>query len=229
MPMTFHCRRLQGKRIHCLIAFLFAWVSWSGPAVVAEETSRSPRLTFTKEFKGSTPEYLAIAVEATGAATYEGRRFDEPSHPRALQLSPATTSRLFELAARLGYFHSLELENHKGVANPGLKTFRYEKDGETNQVQFNYTLSRDANDLANWFERISCVMQHQVALEFAMKYDHLSLPSELLQIKQDLAHKGLADPELLVPVLEQIAQNARYLNVAKNHAQDILRQLEQKR
>ena len=223
------CPRPQGKRIHCLIAFLFAWVSWSGPAAVAEQAGRPPRLTFIKEFKGSTPEYLTIAVDTTGAATYEGRTFDEPSHPRALQLSPATTARLFELAARLDYFHSIELEKRKAVANLGLKTFRYEKDGETHQVQFNYTLRQDANELVNWFERIGCVMQHQVALEYAMKYDHLSLPRELLQIKQDLAKKALADPELLVPVLEQIAQNSRYLNVAKNRAQDILRQLEEKR
>ena len=227
--MTFHGQRPQGKRIHCLIALLFAWVTWLGPAAGAPQAGRLPRLTFTKEFKGSTPEYLAIAVDTTGAATYEGRRFDEPSHPRALQLSPATTARLFELAARLDYFHSIELESRKAVANLGLKTFRYEKDGETNQVQFNYTLRQDANELANSFEKIGCVMQHQGALEHAMKYDPLGLPRELLQIKQDLAKKALADPELLVPVLEQIAQNSRYLNVAKSRAQDILRQLRGKR
>jgi hypothetical protein len=227
--MTSHCQRLQGKRIYGLIAFLFTWVSFSGPAAMAQQAGRPSRLIFTKEFKGSTPEYLAIAVDTTGAATYEGRSVDEPSHPRALQLSPATTARLFELAARLDNFHSIELENHKAVANLGLKTFRYEKNGETNQVQFNYTLRQEANELVNWFERIGCVVRHQVALEFAMKYDHLSLPRELLQIEQDLANKGLADPELLVPVLGQIAQNSRYLNVAKNRAQDILRQLEGKR
>jgi len=227
--MTFHCQRPQGKRIHCLIALLFAWVSWLGPAAGAQQAGRLPRLTFTKEFKGSTPEYLAIAVDTTGAATYEGRRLDEPSHPRALQLSPDTTARLFELAARLDYFHSIELESRKAVANLGLKTFRYEKDGETYQVQFNYTLREEANELADWFEKIGCVMQHQVALEYDMKYDPLGLPRELLQIKQDLAKKALADPELLVPVLEQIAQNSRYLNVAKNRAQDILRQLQGKR
>ena len=72
-------------------------------------------------------------------------------------------------------------------------------------------------------------MQHRVALENAMKYDPLGLPRELLETKQDLAKKALADPELLVPVLEQIAQNSRYLNLAKNRAQDILRHLQGER
>ena len=227
--MTVYCRRPQGERIRCLIVLLFAWVSWSGPAVAAQQAGRLPQLTFTKEFKGATPEYLAIAVDRTGAATYEGRRLADPPRLRAMQLSQATTARLFELAARLHYFRSIELESHKAVAYIGLKTFRYAKDGETYQVQFNYTLRKEANELADWFERIACVMQHQVALEYAMKYDHLGLPRELLQIKQDLAKKALADPELLVPVLEQIAQNSRYLNVAKNRAQDILRQLQAQR
>jgi hypothetical protein len=226
--MTVYCRRPQGERIRCLTVLLFAWISWSGPAVAGQQAGRLSQLTFTKEFKGATPEYLAIAVDTTGAATYEGRRLDDPSRPRAMQLSPTTTARLFELAARLHYFQSIELESHKAVANIGLKTFRYEKDGETYQVQFNYTLWKEANELVDWFEKIACVMQHQVALEYAMKYDHLSLPRELLQIKQDLAKRAMTDPELLVPVLEQIAQNTRYLNVAKSRAQDILQQIQDK-
>ena len=227
--MTSDSQPPQRKLIPWVTAFLFTWVSWSGLGATGQQAGGAPKLTFVKEFKGSTPEYLAITVDATGAATYEGRRLDEPSHSRPMQLSSATTARLFALAARLDNFHSIELENHKAVANLGLKTFRYEKDGETNQVQFNYTLRQDANELENSFEKIVSVMQHQATLEYAMKYDRLNLPRELLQIKQDLANKGLADPELLVPVLEQIVQNPRYLNVAKNRAQDLLRQLEEKR
>jgi hypothetical protein len=229
MLIAFYCPRPQRKRIHCLVALLFAAACGLGPVAMAQQAGHPPRLTYTKEFKGSAPEYLAITVDTTGAATYEGRRLDEASHPRAMQLSPATTARLFELAARLGKFHSIELESHKEVANIGLKTFRYEKEGETNQVQFNYTLRQDASELADRFERIGCVMQHQVALENGMKYDPLGLPRELQQIKQDLTKKALADPELLIPSLEQIAQNSRYLNVAKNRAQDILRHLQEKR
>jgi hypothetical protein len=211
------------------MAILLAGASWLAPATVAQLTDRPPQLTFTKEFKGSTPEYVAITVDTTGTATYEGRRLDETSHPRAMQLSPATTAHLFELAARLGYFHSIELESHKAVANIGLKTFRYEKDGEADQVQFNYTVRPDASELENGFERIATVMQHRVALENGMKYDPLGLPSELLLVKQDLAKKALADPELLVPALQQIAESSRYLNVAKSRAQDILRRLQEKR
>jgi len=223
MPMLCHCQRPQGEKVRCLMVFLLAWVCGWFPAAGAQQAGHLPRLTFTKVFKGATPEYTAIAVDSTGAATYEGRRLDEPSHPWPLQLSAATTSRLFELAAKLHYFQALELDSHKAVAYLGLKTLRYERDGETNQVQFNYTLREDANELVDWFEGIANVAQHQAALEYAMKYDPLDLPRELQQIKKDLAQKALADPQLLIPTLEQIAQNSRYLNVAKSRAQDILR------
>jgi hypothetical protein len=185
-------------------------------------------LTFTKEFKGAVPEYVAIAVDPAGAATFEGRRLAEPSHPRPLRLSATTTARLFELAAQLGYFHSVDLESHKAVANLGLKTFRYAKDDAVSQAQFNFTLRKEASELLDWFERITCVAQHQAALEYDMKYDHLGLPGELLQLRLDLAKKALVDPELLVPALEQISRGAHYLIVAKRRAQDILQRIQDK-
>jgi hypothetical protein len=229
IPLVTCCPRPQGKGIYRLIAFLVAGMCGWCPTTRAQQTGHPPRLVFTKEFKGATPEYLAIAVDTTGAATYEGRRLDEPSRSRPLRLSPATTARLFELAARLHYFQGLELESHRRVANLGWKTLRYEKDGKTNQVQFNYTLRADANELAEWFERIATVAQHRATLEYAMKYDPLDLPRALQQIKKDLAQKALADPQVLAPILAQITQNSRYLNVAKTRAQDILQQIQDKR
>jgi hypothetical protein len=199
------------------------------PAPRAQQSEPPPRLVFIREFKGAAPEYLAITVDATGAATYEGRRLDEPPRSRPLQLSAATASRLFGLAARLHYFQGLELESHKRVANLGWKTLRYEKDGKTNQVQFNHTVRAEANELVELFESIGNVAQHRVTLEYAMKYDPLDLPRALRQIQQDLTQKALADPQVLAPILEQIAQNSRYLNLAKTRAQDILQRIQDKR
>ncbi|MFB3922561.1 MAG: hypothetical protein ACE145_12620 [Terriglobia bacterium] len=176
--------------------------------------------------KGSSPEFLSITVDASGNATYEGRKLDEPPSPRPMKLSPATTARLFQLAEALDNFQSIELESHRKVANLGLKTFIYEQDGRTNKVEYNYTLRREAQTLADLFEKISGVEQHLTTLEHAIKYDHLSLPRELLLIQMDLDKQALADPELLVPTLEKIARNPRFLHLAQSRAQDILQRLQ---
>ncbi len=196
------------------------------PQAAPPQASHPARLTYTKVLKGSVPESLEVTVEANGEGTYDGRALNDPPSPRPLKLSPATTRRLFDLAGQLNNFRGVELESHRKVANMGLKTFHYEGEGQDNRVEFNYTLNRDAQDLTELFEKIAIVEQHLTTLEYAMKYDHLSLPRELLQIQIDLENRALADPELLVPTLEKITQNPRFLHLAQARAQDILKRLQ---
>ena len=216
-PAFRRCRIVLFAATGCLV--------WSTPGI-PQDSVPPARLTYTKVLKGSSPEYLSISVDTKGDATYEGRKLDEPPSPHPMRLSPATTSRLFQLAEALDNFQSLELESHKKVANLGLKTFTSERDGRTNRVEFNYTLHREAQALTELFEKISGVEQHIMVLEYAIKYDHLSLPKELLLIQMDLDKRALADPELMVPALEKIVRNPRFLHLAQSRAQDILQRLQ---
>jgi hypothetical protein len=70
------------------------------------------------------------------------------------------------------------------------------------------------------------VEQHIQTLEFAIKYDHLGLPRELLLIQFDLANRALAEPEMMVPTLEEIARNPKFLHLAQVRAQDILQRIQ---
>jgi hypothetical protein len=217
------------KRTKLLVVSTVAFASTllASPVVAADQRSGAPaRLTYTKLLKGSSPEYLAITVAANGEATFDGRKADEPPAPRSFRLSENTTRRIFQLAEALGYFQSVDLESHRKVANLGLKTFTYEADGKRSQAQFNYTLLRGAQELADLFERIGSVEQYILTLEHAIKYDHLSLPTTLRQIQIDLGKRGLADPELMAPTLEKITSNPRFLHLAQSRAQEILQHLQ---
>lgn len=196
-------------------------------AVAAEsQTACQPTITYTKFLKGSSPEYVAITVDRTGAATYDGRKESESPAPRHFKLSDATTQRIFGLAEALDNFRSDNLESHKKVADLGLKTLTYE-DGEAKyKAEFNYTLNHDAQDLVRLLEQISAVLQHVETLDYAMRYDHLGLPGELLQIQLDLQNKALTDPELMVPQLEKIVRDSHFMRVAQVRAQDILQQVQ---
>jgi hypothetical protein len=197
------------------------------PLAAATSEGRGAHLTYTKVLKGSVPEYLAITVNADGTGTYDGRSLSDTPDLKPLKLSAATTRRLFDLADSLGDFKSVDLDSHKKVADMGLKTFIYEAGSERNQTQFNYTQKREAQELADTFEKIGAVEQHLAALQYEVKYDHLGLPRELLQIQIDLDNKALADPELLVPTLDAIVRNPRFLHLAQARAQNILERLGQ--
>ncbi len=211
-------RGLIGAALICFCLVVVPAAGWSAES--------NARLSYTRVLKGSSPEYLSISVDSQGKASYEGRRLDEPPSPYPFQLSAATTQQLFSLAEALNNFQGIDLESHKRVANLGLKTLVYEQGGVRNQAEFNYTQRHEAQLLAGLFEKIASVEQHILTLEHAMKYDRLSLPRELLQIQIDLDKRALADPELLVPSLEKIANDPRFLHLAQARAQTILQRLQ---
>jgi hypothetical protein len=193
--------------------------------VRAQDSGPVRRLAFTRSLKGSLPEYLALSVDADGHGTYEGRKLSDAPSPRPLQISPATTQRLFSLAESLGYFRSLSLESRHKVANLGQKTLTYEAGGQVSRVQFNYAENHTAQQLVDLFERIGNVEDHIAQLEYAIKYDPLSLPQQLRQIQVELYEHNLLETQLLVPTLEKIASNPRLLHLAQSRAQEILERI----
>src|SRR5579859_1169203 len=212
--------------------FTLAYSFWAAiPALPSFSAGRAQgaveaaRLTYTKVLVGSAPEFEEITVDLNGSGAYDGRKLSSPPSPRPLQLSPGTTQKLFALAHALNDFKSIDLESHKNVANMGRKTFTYEEGGQKYQAEFNYTLRREAQELADLFEKIGSVQEHIKSLEFATKYDPLSLPQELLQIQIDLNNKALTDPEMMAPVLQKIARNSRFLHLAQARARDILQRI----
>ena len=214
-----------------LVTITLAGLCASAPAraqqaPAAGQKTGSATLGYTRVLKGSSPEYIAITVNEDGTGTYDGREISTPPKPVAFKLSAATTDRLFSLAAALNNFHSIDLESHKKVANLGAKTFTYTRDGKQSSATFNYTRLKEAQALTEIFDGISAVEQHVQTLQYAIKYDPLALPNDLLRVQVDLANKALADPEMMVPTLEQITRNPRFLHLAKMRAQDILQQVQ---
>lgn len=206
------------------LVLVLVYLVWPVGAA-AQEAPAPARLTFTKVLAGSTPEFEEVTVDSNGSGTYDGRKLSDPPSPRSIQLSPATTQKVFALAHALNDFKSIDLESHKKVANLGRKTFAFEQGGMKNQAEFNYSLRREAQELAEVFERIAAVEEHVKALEYDSKYDPLSLPRELLLIQIDLDNKALVDPDLMAPMLEQITRNSHFLHLAQSRAQDILQRI----
>jgi hypothetical protein len=193
----------------------------------AQDVPVVPRITFRKIMKDSSPEYMALSIDAHGEGTYDGRKLEDSPAPRPLQLSAGTTARIFSLAESLNYFHALQVESRHKVANMGLKTLTYEAGKQVNQVQYNYTEIGAARQLTEIFEKISNVEEHIIRLEYAMKYDHLSLPGELREIQIDMAGHNLVEAPLLLPTLEKIASNPHFLHLAQARAQDLIGRIQE--
>jgi hypothetical protein len=175
-------------------------------------------ISYRRVFKGSVPEFIEIKVGEHGGATFELRQLDEDSDPQPFEVSPVVREKIFELAAALKNFAIGDLDVQKRIANLGQKTFRYERDSETHETSFNYTLDATANQLAQIFEGLARQQGDLVTLQRRVKYDRLGVNDALRQFESDLEHRLLPEPERVVPVLDQIAGDSRFMEIVRTRA-----------
>ena len=176
------------------------------------------RLFFSKSFPGSSPAYVAISVDQSGAGDYKEAADDD--NPLKFQLSAADTAEMFGLADKLDRFKR-PLESPLKVAQMGMKTFRFEEGGKISEVKFNFSEDLDARLLTDWFERISETGQNYYALERAVKYDKLGVNQALLQFNIAMDKKRVVSPQLFLPMLDRVAKNATFLNMARTRAANL--------
>jgi hypothetical protein len=204
-----------------ILPFAFA----QAPALKKASVASQAAVTFRKVFKASYPEYAEIKVNEDGSGTWDIRQLDETSNPHPLQLGPALTHRIFDLANDLHDFQGIDLDVHRRIANLGQKTFRYDKAGETYQVSYNYTLNNSANQLAAIFDGLERQELDVSDMERTIQYDHLGVEDVILRVQNDLKNKLIPEPEALLPALDQIAADEDLVDIARQRARALAEQI----
>ena len=174
-----------------------------------------PKLFYSKFFKGSTPEFVAITVEHDGQTTYQEAKDDD--NPIKVHLGPADAQEIFGLADKLDRFQR-PVESGLKVANMGVKTFRFEDGSDRNEIQFNYSQDTTAQALLDWFERITESERLFIDLDRTVHYDKLGVNDVLLQLQITYEHKRLVAPEQFLPLLDRIAKNESFIHIARERA-----------
>lgn len=194
--------------------FFFALVSFSA----AYAAPGSATITYRRVFKGSTPEFTEIKVSDQGKCTFDLRQLDEDADAEPFEVGAPVRQKIFELAGDLKNFAIPSLDIQKKIANLGEKTFRYEHDSEVHETTFNYTLDATANQLMQIFEGLARQQGDLVQLQRRIKYDRLGVNDALLQFESDMDHRLLPEPERLLPVLDQIDQDSRFMQISRTKA-----------
>jgi hypothetical protein len=219
--------------MNVLPATLFlALIAQAAPVHSAAETrpahtalrpvAASARLTFRRVFKGSSPEFIEISVQQNAdEATYEIRQLDEDPEAPVFQVSGVLRAKMFDLAAQLNHFEGQDLDVHRKIANLGEKTFRWEEAGERHETKFNYTLNSAAAQLLQIFEGLARQQEHVMLLERRMRYDRLGVNDALLQFEADYNHSLLPEPQRVLPMLDQIAGDAHFVEIARQRARNL--------
>jgi len=183
-----------------------------------------PRLTFIKAFPGSTPPYVSIVIDRSGAVEYKESPTDD--QPVKAQFSESETAQLFEMAEKLEYFKS-PLESGLKVANTGKKTFRYEaEDGASTEQIFNYSANTTAQQLLDRFEQIAASERAYIDLQRTVRFDKLGVNDALAEIESLWLQKQLAAPQQFIPLLTRVATHDTFMHLARDRAARLKDQFE---
>lgn len=191
-------------------------------ALRSAAASGGATLTFRRVFKSSSPEFIEISVrEDSDEASYEIRQLDDDPGAAKFEVSSGLRAKMFAMAQQLNRFQGQDLDVHRKIANLGEKTFRWEQGPESHEVKFNYTLNSTASQLLQIFEGLARQQELLMLLERRMKYDRLGINDALLQFETELNRKLLPEPERALPTLDQIAGDARFVEIGRQRARNL--------
>lgn len=175
----------------------------------------APKLFYSKNFPGSTPAYMEVRLSEKGEVEY--REAPGEDNPITFKLKPEETAQIFDLASRLGHFDR-KLESGLAVAKMGEKTFRWTRGSEVREQKFNFSTDADAQALQDWFEKICESSLRFIDLERTAQFDKLGVNKSILLLEALWDRGRLVGPDQFLPLLDKIARQTAYLNMARERA-----------
>jgi hypothetical protein len=202
----------------CLLSLALLFCC-TGASAAVTAPGGSAIFTYRRIFKGSTPEFIEIKInENANSGTYEIRQLDEDPGATPFEISHTLRTKIFELISQLQDFKGLDLDIHRKIANLGEKTFRWERGTEAHEVKFNYTVNTEATQLLQICEGLARQQELVDLLQRRIKYDRLGVNDALLELETDLGKGVLPEPQRILPLLDQISGDYRFVEIARQRA-----------
>ena len=216
---------------------LFAGLS---PAQQSQPQAATATLTFHFERPGlPVPEYtLALHPDGTGTYTaqyapapqqtsrYGGVDASAAAAPEPvdtpIQLSEATTARLFEHARTVGYFQHPCEAKAKNIANTGKKVLSYTGPDGTGTCTYNYTENKLIAGLTETFFAIAYTLEEGHTLAASHRFDHLGLDAEMIQFTEAVKDGRALEVGAIAPILRSIAGDPQLLERVRARAAQLL-------
>jgi hypothetical protein len=188
-------------------------------------------VTFTLDFPNSEPEHYSIRVQSDGAAHYQssGRLSvdsadtgDTDNFDLDFTLAAPTRLKIFDLAAKAGYFQKDVDAHRKNVAFSGKKTLAYKDEQRTGESTYNYSSNSAVDELTSLMESLSVTLEFGHRLQYDRRYQKLALDDELKHMEDLDRNHELVEVRAIQQVLDQIIADPGVINVTRARAQRLL-------
>jgi len=217
MPRSFQMVRLL------IVSALFF------PSILVYSQTQAPAaITFTLDFPDSQPEHYSIRVPSDGSAHYQssGRLSPDSDETDSFDLdfavSAETRLKIFELAAKAGYFQKDVDSHHKGLAFTGKKTLSYKDAQRSGESSYNYSPNPAVQELTDLMQSLSATLEFGHRLQYDHHYQKLALDEELKRMEEMARNNQLTEVAAIQPILDQIIADQSVINVTRARAQRLL-------
>lgn len=212
---------LRTFQLSCLLLLLSSLCAFS-------QAPDASVVTFTLDFPGSQPEHYSLRVQSDGAAHYQssGKVSPDSDETDSFDLdftaSTETRQKIFELAAKAGYFQK-DLDSHrKGLAFTGKKTLSYKDEKRSGVSIFNYSSQPPVQTLTNFFQNLSSTLEFGRRLHYDHRYQKLALEEELKRMEEMARNNPPVEMTAIASILQQIVGDPTVMNLSRARAQRLL-------
>src|SRR5208282_3881340 len=207
--------------------------------IPAHSQAEAPAVvTFSLDFPTSQPEHYSIRVQSDGSGRYQssGRLSADPdetdshdndSHNNGsfdldFTLAAGTRQKIFQLAAKAGYFQKDVDSHHKNLAFTGKKTLGYKDERRSGESTYNYSTNPAVQDLTILMQSLSTTLEFGHRLQYDHDYQKLALDEELKGMEELARANQLIGVTAIQPILDQIIADPSVINVTRARAQRLL-------
>jgi hypothetical protein len=214
-------------QIACLL-IVFSISLRTTPAYSQTAAQAPAVVAFAIDFPTSQPEHYSIRVQSNGAAHYQsnGRLSAESDETDSFDLdftlSAEPRQKIFELAAKAGYFKKDVDSHHKGLAFTGKKTLSYKDAQRSGESTYNYSPNPAVQELTNLMQGLSATLEFGHRLQYDRQYQKLALDEELKRMESLAGTNELVDVTAIQPILDQIIADQSVINLTRARAQRLL-------
>jgi hypothetical protein len=211
---------LRSFQIVCLLLF--------SSILSYAQADAAPVVTFTVDFPDSQPEHYSIRVQSDGSGRYQssGRLSadsdDTDSFDLDFQVAAETRQKIFELAAKAGYFQKDVASHHKGLAFTGKKTLRYRDPRRSGESSYNYSANPAVQELTDLMQNLSATLEFGHRLQYDRHYQKLALDEELKRMEEMVRSNQLVEVAAIQRILDEIIADQSVINVTRARAQRLL-------
>ena len=144
-----------------------------------------------------------------------------------IQISQNSLDKLKNLFKSLNFLESNEnYQSERHYAHLGVMKLKMSKDGKEREVEFDWTLNKDAKALIDEYRKLADQFVWQFDMNIARENQPLEAPKLMDSLDEMLKRGSISDPSQMIPLLKELSNDERIPLIARNHATRIIKDIE---